>query len=668
MGCGLCSAQYTSKPTGTDRTAQPALLISKGGSLSAEFSGEEQAKESIKSLQAQLEGLNSQLHSIESDLQSAVTASELSLQPCTAKEELGLALKRIGACQVAVTQAYIQARTSAQLLQRQYLLVRGAAAGLEKRLRAWPNSLGTNMSETVAEVETCGALVNRLCTVEPSEDLLSALKQAKRELTLSFAASLTLLKQAKAVIPFASEGEDGYTEHIAGITIEETAEIAAEEQIIEEFSAQAEDIEEGLVAAQVPDSVSYEESDLLSARASVQSPYRYSPTFPLKIDTFRPKYPLLECLVGPLVDRYEKYVEIAGLYSESAERRNQIGLLTRFFEENEEKEGEIMSEKQLFTVLSELFLGKAVHDRRQIAEKQPIVSLDTYLLSSYQGRKDDLLSLLQSLRFLAHQNHPTAQLFCKILNFATENPYPPAISLTISLFAAYLPPTALPFAYGQVFLGDVLFLLQQLFEQMPEAGTALLQALRPSNLPIEKFVHFLISFKAKHLNRREIFTLLAGEADKMAIKALASGLKELLDLWVSDSELITALQVLNPISKGLVTRVAFLQACNPRRLAKVTKRQEYFLQTTAFVQIFADFSLRMRRCAIENLAFAYIHRGKSSVSDAFERVTGVAGDINDFGTMLEAAEKQLLGPFATVHCSNFHAVRLGQVSTNYSAV
>lgn len=663
MGCGLCTAQYTSKPTGMVTTSRPSLLISKEASLPAEFSGEEQAKESIKSLQTQLEVLNSKLHAIESDLQSVVTASELSLQPSTAKEELGQTLKRLGACQVEVTQAYIQARTSAQLLQRSYLLVRGATAGLEKRLRAWPNSLGTSISETVAEVETCGALVSRLCTVEPSENLLFALKQAKRELTLSFAASLTLLKQTKAVVPDTSEEGDGYTEHIAGITIEETAEIAAEEQIIEEFSAQAEVIEEVLVAAEAPDYVSYVDTDMLSARTSVQSPYRYSPAFPLKIATVRPKYPLLECLVGPLVDRYEKYVEIAGLYSESVERRNQMGLLSRFLEESEEKEGVIMNEKQLFTVLSETFLEKAVNDRRKLGENQPIESLDTYLLASYQDHRDELLSLLQSLRFLARQNHPTALLFCKILNFATDNPYPQAISLTITLFAAYLPPTALPLAYGQVFLGDVLFLLQQLFEELPEAGIALLQAIRPSKLPIEKFVHFLISFKAKYLNCHEIFTLLAGEEDKMPIKALASGLKQQLGLWVSDTELITALQALNPTSKGLVTRVAFLQACNIRRLAKVSKRQEYFIETTAFVEIFAEFCLRMRRCAIENLASAYIHRGKLSVSEAFERVTGVAGDVDDFETMLETAEKQLLGPFATVHCSNFHAVRLCRVST-----
>ena len=662
MGCGLGTFRDNAA-AGPACALQPPLLVSKSLSYTADFASETQALDSLAALQKQLDGLNSQIRAIDSELQTVVTTAEQTLQSVESvvsatalKEQLAVGLKRLGDCQVAVTQAYIQARTTAQQLQMRYLLVHGAAAGLDKLLRASKNCAGVDISDTVKAVEDCGSVLNRLYIVEPSETLVFALKQAKRTLgsQLALAFSLQRLAKSRPV----SEGEDGFTDQHEEQHFSPPA--VQEDLIIEEFSAEMQAIEEVLVAAEAPD-MDYA-AETLSSRTyetGAASPYRYEPFLPLEKATFRPEFALLECLEGPLACRYGKLMEIQGVYSELQEGNCQFGPLNQFYEENKDTKASIMDEKQLFTVLSETFLRKAVDDRRKISEKQSPDSPNSYIFSTFQANPIQLLSILQSLRFFSGQNHPTAQLFCRILDFSLENCYPPAVAQTIAQFLTYFPASAYPLGLGNVSLAEILFLFEQLFEKIPEMGMAFLRFLRPDVVNTEKFVHFLLFFKVKYRNSRRIFTEIAGEQDKVPVKALASGLKRLLGLLLSDSELIAGLQALNPTSNGLITRVAFQQAVNQRRFANLSKRPEFQVETTILVEKFAAFCLQMRRRAVEMLASVYIRRGKSRFSEAF---TGLA-DCQDFQTAVKTAEKQLLGPFATVHFSKFHIVRLCEVSS-----
>jgi len=344
---------------------------------------------------------------------------------------------------------------------------------------------------------------------------------------------------------------------------------------------------------------------------------------PEKLDIFKTNQ---HEYIPPVSLNFEKSKPIYFTKADKAVREEKQHLIdTNIIIQTVQKQGLLdakpMSYYNLFKFLEDLMDKKFETDKRDLNDKRQPRSMTEFLMEHLMRTFGiealafkSLSQLVQSLYKLYQEKHEYGSLFCRLFQLFHPDPVPYALAIYITKarihfksliekHERYMSNRGAKKSFerhnqgGQAFLSDSMDLLYSMFWPDKESGTLALELIKPKAISDQEYLVYRLCHKMTRMGTtpEAIFSYLdKSQAGILDLSRIKEGLKEGLDLWVSDEAVAQLFQDLDKFKNGVVTKSQFLKFFSLEKLIDYNKNQRFVVTKSTFLTSLIE-TLRARQ-------------------------------------------------------------------------
>lgn len=298
----------------------------------------------------------------------------------------------------------------------------------------------------------------------------------------------------------------------------------------------------------------------------------------------------------------------------------------------------------------------------------------------------ELGKLIPALRKLNEQKHPTAMLFCRLLQIFHPEPVPFHMAIFLTRvrweFQKLVDKAAKgsslmhqkrglklknqaknsskDYLGGNAMLVDLISLVYSIFENDKLSRAITISLLKPENVSVNDYLIFRICHKMAKLGKttEQIFNEWdkdgGGSVDK---NELLDGIKGYLDLYMSNNDVETLFKALDPNNEGEIKSSIFSSVINIDRYNEMCKREVYACSKTRFCLILLEVYEKLQKREVDKLAQIFKSNGKEilDLGNFLNVMQKVNPDVNVMNVSSMYQEAQVLSghAYSGINCSGF---------------
>lgn len=294
-----------------------------------------------------------------------------------------------------------------------------------------------------------------------------------------------------------------------------------------------------------------------------------------------------------------------------------------------------MTPLNMFKFLEELMNNKHKTDQKDIVDKRKPRLMTEFLMEHLQRvfgipklALRNLSQLVPALQQQFQEGNQYAALFCRLLQLFHPQPIPYHLALFLikarndfgvmnekyektkqsSANKAGNKPSNknrdvidIASTGGYAHLTDVIEYVYRTFTGDREAGTLILNQMKPFNLPVEDIIAYKICHKMSKLGKssESLFSLIDKDGDgSVDINEFVKGCRSNLDLWVTPENIRKLFTRLDVHKDGRIRKETFLSVINIKSFQNLNKTGKYLITKSSFLNALTDiFMIRQRRDA-----------------------------------------------------------------------
>lgn len=347
----------------------------------------------------------------------------------------------------------------------------------------------------------------------------------------------------------------------------------------------------------------------------------------------------------------------------------------------------------LFKLFEEMMEKKYEVDCQDIKAKRKPRNMTEfmmeYLTRMFGLRKlaeKELGRLIPALRKLNEQKHPTAMLFCRLLQIFHPEPVPFNMAIFLTrvrwefqkLVDKAAKGTSLmnkkrglktgnqakssskEYLGGNALLVDIFLQVYSIFENDKLSRAISISLLKPENVSVKDYLTFRICYKMSKVGKttEQMFNEWDKEGRGCVDKnELLEGIKGYLDLYMSKYDIEILLKTLDPDSQGEIKRVTFCNLINFDRYNEMCKSEVYSCSKTKFCLILLEVYEKLQKREVDNLTTVFKNNGKEilDLGSFLNLMLKIQPDVNvmNISTMYQEAQIYSGHAYLGINCSGF---------------